>query len=97
MFDTIGATVQKTDINTQRLKERFWHLVGRMMQHVFIKMHVSFHRIWAQVMGHHDVFDIVTGAVEPIAQSLQTIFGVSIGDGGDPGLGSPMVRVGKAS
>jgi len=40
MFDTIDATVQKTDINTQRLKELFWRLVGRMMQHVFIKMHV---------------------------------------------------------
>ena len=79
MLDTIGTTVQQIDIKTQCSKEAFRHLVGRIMQHVFIKVHVSFHRMWAQGMGYHDFVDIVNGPLDPSVKGLQTALGAFIG------------------
>ena len=85
MVHAIGTAIELADIDTQRLQEPFRYLIRRMMPHIFVDVHVPFHGMRAQRMGHHDVVDIVVRTFDPVVQSFQTALGFFIGNGCDPG------------
>ena len=70
VFDAVGAGVEHGDIDPECFEQPFGQPVGAVVQHILVQVHVPFHAVRAQAVRHHDIVDIVVGALDAVVQGL---------------------------